>query len=145
MKELMKDFIRRGLIACGFGPLVLAVIYLIIQNIHGITAISITEVCLGIITSAILAFIAGGINAIYQVERLSLMIAILIHGIVLYGAYLSVYLVNGWLQQSINPILVFSVIFILGYMIIWAVIYLIIRKRTNKINKILQTKQKSMA
>ncbi len=143
MRTIISDFIRRGLIACGFGPVVLAMIYLAIQRVHGITAISISEACLGIITSAILAFIAGGVNTIYKIERLPIMIAILIHGSVLYGTYLSVYLINGWLQQAMIPILVFSVIFVVVYIIIWAIIYLSIRKKTNNLNKVLQTKQKT--
>ena len=32
MKKFMLEFIRRGFIACGFGPLVLAVVYLILQK-----------------------------------------------------------------------------------------------------------------
>ena len=70
-----------------------------------------------------IAFIAGSMNMIYQVERLPLMVAILIHGIVLYIGYIATYLVNGWLEWGITPILVFSGVFVLGYFLIWAVIY----------------------
>ena len=30
MRKFILDFLRRGLIACGFGPMVLAILYLIL-------------------------------------------------------------------------------------------------------------------
>ena len=71
---------------------------------------------------------------VYQIERLPLMAAILLHGTVLYISYLVTYLVNGWLKWGTAPILVFSVIFILGYLAVWAVIYIVTKKRTDSIN-----------
>ena len=32
MKKTVLEFFRRGLIACGFGPMVLAVLYLVLQR-----------------------------------------------------------------------------------------------------------------
>ena len=32
MKKYVSDFFRRGLISCGFGPIILAIIYLILQK-----------------------------------------------------------------------------------------------------------------
>ncbi|MBE6606441.1 MAG: DUF3021 domain-containing protein [Ruminococcaceae bacterium] len=141
MKKCILEFLRRGLIACGFGPVVLAILFLILQNKTGIESLTVNEVCLGIFSLSALAFIAGGMNVIYQIERLSLMVAILIHGGVLYISYLAAYLINGWLEWGWDPILVFSAIFVLGYLLIWATIYLIITKNTKKINKILKEKQ----
>ena len=69
------------------------------------------------------------------------MVAILIHGCVLYISYLGVYLLNGWLKWSATPLLVFSVIFVLGYLIIWAIIYSVIKRRTDQLNEILRKQQ----
>ena len=90
----------------------------------------------------VLAFIAGGMNFIYQIEQLPLMVAILIHGGILYISYLGTYLLNGWLEWGGIPILVFTGIFVGGYLVIWAVIYSIIKKNTDRINEVLK-KQKS--
>lgn len=144
MKKSMMDFIRRGLVACGFGPLVLALIYLILQSKAGIEMLSVNQVCMEIFSISALAFIAGGLNVLYQIERLPLMYAILIHGSVLYFSYLATYLLNGWLEQGISPILVFSGIFILGYLAVWAVIYCVTKKNTDKLNEILKEKQSGM-
>ena len=82
-------------------------------------------------------------NAIYQIEQLPLMVAILIHGIILYLCYLATYLVNDWLEFGIVPMLIFSGIFVIGYLAIWAIIYSIIRKNTAKLNEQLKKKQKT--
>ena len=142
MKKNILEFFRRGLIACGFGPLVLVVLYLILQNQCGLQTLTVQEVCLGILSLSALAFLAGGMNVVYQMERLPLMAAIFIHGIVLYLGYLTTYLVNGWLQSGRTPFLVFTVIFVLGYLAVWAVIYCITRRNTEKLNAMLKQKQK---
>ena len=143
MKKNILEFLRRGFVACGFGPIVLAILYLILQHEAEIETLTVNQVCLGIFSLSALAFIAGGMNVIYQIERLPLMVAILIHGGVLYISYLVTYLLNNWLEWGTIPILVFSGIFIFGYLMIWAIIYCIIRKRTERLNEILKQKQQS--
>ena len=143
MKTAISDFIRRGLNACGLGPIVLAVFYLILQQKTNIEMLTVRQVCIGIFSLSALAFIAGGMNFIYQIERLPLMLAILIHGSVLYICYLITYLINGWLELGTAPFLVFSVIFAVGYLAIWAIIYAIIQRRTAKINALLKKKQQT--
>jgi len=142
MKKIILEFIRRGLIACGIGPIVLAILYLILQQQAAVELLTVNQVCIGIFSLSALAFIAGGMNVIYQMERLPLMVAVLIHGGVLYVSYLITYLINDWLEWGVTPILVFSGIFVFGYLAIWAVIYFIIKKRTGRINEILKEKQK---
>ena len=73
------------------------------------------------------------------------MLAILIHGSVLYVSYLATYLLNGWLDWGGAPILVFSAIFVLGYLGIWAVIYLVTKKKTAQVNEILQKRNQMEA
>lgn len=138
MKRTVLEFTRRGLVACGFGPLILAIIYLILHQTGTIELLTVREVCLGIFSLTALAFLVGGMNVIYQIERLPLMLASLIHGVVLYVSYLAAYLLNGWLERRIEPIIGFSVIFVLGYLVIWAVIYAVIKRKTRRVNELLQ-------
>ena len=140
MKKHIFDFIRRGLGAWGLGPIILAVLYLILQQQGVLETLSVSQVCIGILSLSALAFIAGGMNALYQIEQLPLMMAILIHGGVLYLSYLATYLVNGWLDWGIAPILVFTGIFVVGYFVIWAIIYWIIKKNTDQINEMMEKK-----
>ncbi len=143
MKKNILEFFRRGLIAGSFGPVILAILYLILQRQAGLETLTVSQVCIGIFSLWALAFIAGGMNVIYQIERLPLMTAILIHGGVLYISYLATYLVNGWLEWGMTPILVFTGIFLLGYLAVWAVIYSVTRRNTEKVNKMLKEKQRN--
>ena len=143
MKKVIKDFFLRGLVTCGFGPLVLAVLYLILGKTGVIGTLTPERVSIGIFSLTALAFIAGGMNAVYQIERLPLMAAISIHGAVLYLSYLITYLLNDRLEMGAIPFLVFTGIFVFGYLVIWAVIYFIIRSRTRKLNALLEKKASS--
>ena len=144
MKKTAKEFLRRGIAACGLGPIVLAILYLILQYNGVVESLTVNEVCVGILSLSALAFIAGGMNVIYQIERLPLMVAILIHGGVLYVSYLTTYLLNDWLDWGTAPVLVFTGIFVIGYLLIWAVIYSIIKRNTEKLNESLKKRQQSL-
>ncbi len=144
MKKFVLEFLRRSFVASGIGSVILAIVYLILKQTAAIETLSINQVCIGIFSITALAFIAGGMNAIYQLERLPLMIAILIHGGVLYISYLGTYLLNDWLDFGVIPIVIFSAIFVVGYIVIWAIIYSIIKRNTEKLNKMLKQKQQSV-
>ena len=144
MKKFVLEFMRRGFIATGLGPIVLAIVYLILKQSAVIDTLTVNQVCIGIFSLSALAFIAGGMNAIYQVERMPLMTAILIHGGTLYIGYLGTYLLNDWLDFGVIPIIVFTAIFVVGYIVIWAIIYSIIRRNTAKLNEMLKKKQQNL-
>ena len=143
MKNTVKEFLRRGIAACGLGPIVLAILYLILQRNGTVESLTLNDVCVGIFSLSALAFIAGGMNVVYQIERLPLMGAISIHGGVLYVSYLATYLLNDWLDWGTAPVLVFTGIFVVGYLLIWAVIYSIIKRNKDKINEVLKKKQQA--
>ena len=145
MKKFVLEFVRRGFIAAGIGPIVLAIVYLISKQSAAIDTLTVNQVCIGIFSLSALAFIAGGVNAIYQVERMPLMTAILIHGGTLYIGYLGTYLLNDWLDFGVIPIIVFTAIFVVGYIVIWAIIYSIIRRNTAKLNEMLKKKQQNLS
>ena len=143
MKKHILDFIRRGAAACGLGPLVLAILYIVLEQNGTLEILTVRQVCIGIFSLSALAFIAGGMNAIYQIEQLPLLVAISIHGAVLYLSYLATYLINGWLEWGGAPVLVFTGIFVVGFIGIWVVICSIIRKNTNKVNQMLNKKRQN--
>ncbi len=141
MKRFISEFFRRGLIASGFGPIILAIVYLIFQQTVSVETLTVNQVCIGIFSITALAFIAGGMNAVYQIEQFPLMVAILIHGVVLYVSYLATYLLNDWLEWGVTPILVFTGIFVVGYLVVWVIIYSIIKRNTKNLNEMLKKKQ----
>ncbi len=142
MKKLASEFFLRGLIAGGFGPIVLTVVYLILNRAVGFEELSVGQLCVGIFSLYTLAFVAGGLNVVYRIERLPLMIAILIHGGALYVCYLITYLLNDWLENGVMPIIVFSLIFIIGFVSIWVVIFSVTKANTKKVNEALKQKQR---
>jgi hypothetical protein len=135
MKRFCLEFLKRGLPAAGGGPIILAIIYGILGANGTVTTLTPNEVCKGIITVTLMAFIAAGIQAIYQTERLPLISATLIHGAVLYLDYLIMYLLNDWIPRDFKSMSVFTVIFVLGYALIWVGIYLFTKRKTDNLNK----------
>ena len=135
MKKFWKEFLFRGLICASGGPIVLAIIYGILGATKAVEAFSPREVCLGILTITLLAFVAAGMTAIYQMEQLPLSMMILLHGGGLYIAYILTYLFNNWLEKSLIPILVFTGIFATGYALIWLIIYCVEKAKTEALNK----------
>lgn len=137
MKHGLLEFIKRGLFAGGFGPVAYAIITGILGACQEVEAVTVGELVLGVITSYLLAFVAGGITFVYQLDRLPTFWAALIHGLVLYVDYLAIYLINGWLKDGYEPILVFSACFAAGYLVVWAIIYLCTRRETTNLNRAL--------
>ena len=135
MKKFAKEFLLRGLLAAGGGPVVLAIIYGILGKAEVVSSFSPNEVCMGILTVTLLAFTVAGMTAIYQLEQLPLILAILIHGAGLYTVYILIYLLNGWLQHRLIPIAIFTAAFLAGYAVIWLIIYRITKNNTDRINK----------
>ena len=135
MKKYVIEFLKRGMSFCFGGPLVLAIVYGILGLVSAVESFTVGEVVTGIFSSTLLAFIAAGITVIYTIDKLSPFSAALIHGVVLYLDYILLYLFNGWLQSSLKPIMIFTVCFILGYLIIWAIVFVATRKCTKKLNE----------
>ena len=135
MKKYIEEFLKRGIMCAAGGPLILATIYGILGASGVVDSLSPQEVCAGTITVTLMAFIAAGITSIYQIERLPLISAILIHCGVLYLDYLIIYLLNSWIPRNWDSIGVFTAVFVAGYAVIWALIYLSAKYKTERINK----------
>ena len=130
MKDFIKNFVKSGLQAAGFGPLILVIFYSIYSQ-----TISVQDVNKNIISSLLLAFIAGGISAVFKVERIPLGLATTIDAIVIYLDYLLFYILNDWIKLQIIPFLVFTVLYIIGYLIIWLCIYHQVKNQVKKLNQ----------
>jgi hypothetical protein len=142
MKKIILGFIHNGFMACGFGPIIWAIVYFFLDKNGVVEVLDVKKTVVEIITVTILAFIAGGINIVYHIEQLPLMGAISAHGIVLYLDYTIIYLFNGWLGSGMKPFLVFTVCFIMGYSIVWVIIYLVMTRNANRLNQKLTQLQK---
>lgn len=135
MKQYVKEFCHRGLLAAAGGPVVLAIVYGILGTCGVVENIGTGVVCTGILSITLMAFIAAGITVVYTIEQLPLPMAILLHGGVLYLDYLIMYLLNSWIPRNTTGIGIFTAIFVVGYAVIWSFIYLSIRKKAEQINQ----------
>ena len=133
MKKMMKEFIFRGLIAAGFGPIVYGIVIFIIETCSVNAMQDGSMILKAILSTYMMAFICAGASVIWQNERLGLGYSALIHGTVIYISYLITYLLNGWLDH--DKIGQFSFIFISGYIIIWLIIFITEKLKAKKLNQ----------
>lgn len=135
MKKHILEFLKRGLMAAAGGPVVLAIVYGILGAAGEVQSLAPGEVCMGILTVTLMAFVAAGVTMIYSVESLPLISAILIHAGVLYLDYLLMYLLNSWIPRDLTGIGIFTGIFAAGFALTWLCIYFTIKQKTDKLNR----------
>lgn len=134
-KQFWKEFLHRGLLAAAGGPVVLAIIYGILGATGTVASLAPTEVCTGILSITLMAFIAAGITAIYQMEQLPLPGAIAFHAAVLYLDYLIMYLLNRWIPRDLTALGIFTAIFFGGFALVWLIIYQFVKRDTEQVNR----------
>lgn len=134
MNKYVKEFLKRGLIFGGFGPIILSIIYFIIGLSKTDFSLKPNEVVLGTISIYILAFIHAGASIFNQIESWSVPKSLLAHLSCLYFAYLLCYLINTWIAFDIKVIIIFTLIFIISYFIIWITVYLIVKRTSKQLN-----------
>ena len=120
MKNFWISFVKRGMVAAWGGPAILCIVWACLWHADTMQKLE-------------MAFIAGGISVIYQLEQLPKAMAALIQMAVLYVDYLGIYLLNGWLP--LNAIPVFTLIFAVGFAAIWAMIYLYVKRTVSDLNE----------
>ena len=84
--------------------------------------LTVNEAVLGIVSSAIMAFVAAGISIVYQIENIQKHLQGLIQCAVLYIDYLGIYIINGWIPT--DRIWMFTLIFLAVFVIVWSNIYI---------------------
>ncbi|MBQ9702985.1 MAG: DUF3021 domain-containing protein [Clostridia bacterium] len=139
MNKYLKSFLHRGLIFGGFGPVITGIIYLILSITIDNLSVSGTEMFTAIISTYLLAFVHAGCSIFNQVEHWPIAKSLFFHFLSLYLAYSVCYLINSWIPFDITVFLIFTGIFVLGYAIVWLIVYLIVkqteRKLKSKLNK----------
>ena len=118
----------------GFGPIVYGIVMWILYLCGVGTLSNGLEIFKGIISTSIMAFLIAGISSIWQKERIHLGIKIGIHCLMLYTSYLVVYLLNDWIVKDFKAIGVFTIVFVLGYALVWLIIYVVEKQKAKKLN-----------
>jgi len=137
MNRYLKEFLHRGLIFGGFGPVVLGIVYFILSKTLNDFSLSGSEVLLGIISTYLLAFAQAGVTVFNQIEHWSVPKSLFCHFGLLYAVYVFFYVSNSWIPFEWGVIWVFTVIFVVLFFTIWIVVYLIVKATQKKLNSAL--------
>lgn len=134
MNKYFKTFLHRGLIFGGFGPIILGIIYAILQNSVEDFSLNGTQTLIAIISIYLLAFVQAGASVFNQIESFSIPKSLLCHLSLLYVAYVTCYLINNWIPFSFGVILIFTAIFLIVYFVVWLTVFITIKTVSRKLN-----------
>lgn len=135
MNKYIKEFLKRGLLFGGFGPIIAGIVYLILSITLKDFSLSGLEVFIAIISTYILAFVQAGASVFNQIEEWPIAKSLLCHLSLIYVAYILCYLVNTWIPFDWVIILIFTAIFLLTYFVIWITVYLCVKNQVKKLNE----------
>ena len=134
MNVYFKKFLLRGLVFGGFGPIILGIIYAILQSTVNGFSLTGGEVLLGIVSTYILAFAQAGASVFNQIEEWPIAKSLLCHFSLIYVAYSLCYILNTWIPFVPEVLVIFTAIFIVAYFVIWFTVYLCVKAASKKIN-----------
>ena len=135
MNKYLKEFLHRGLVFAGFGPIVLGIIFFIISITSDDFSINGGQIFLGIISTYAIAFVQAGASVFNQIEHWSLPKSLLFHFGSLYVVYFLAYVLNSWIPFVWGVIGIFSAIFVVVYFAVWITVYIIAKVTSKKLNK----------
>ena len=135
MNKYVREFLHRGLIFAGFGPIVFGIIILCINYLGGVTEHSALPIFGGIVTTYIIAFAQAGATVFNQIEHWSVPKSVFCHFGLLYVVYSLAYVANSWIPFKAEVLGVFTVIFVVGFFLIWGIVYLAVKSTGKKFNE----------
>ncbi len=135
MNRYLKEFLHRGLIFGGFGPIILGIIYAVLQKTDKDFSLDGTEILVAIVSIYLLAFIQAGSTVFNQIESFSIPKSMFCHLSLLYVTYISCYLLNSWLPFEPKVILIFTIVFIAIYFVVWAIVVVTLKGVSKRLNK----------
>ena len=135
MNKYFKEFIHRGLMFSGFGPIVFGIVMLCIFFAEKDLSLTGKEILLGIVSTYMIAFIQAGATVFNQIEHWSVPKSMACHFGMLYAVYSIAYIINSWIPFKIEVLAIFTAIFIGVYFTVWIVVYLCVRNTGRKINE----------
>ena len=134
MNKYLKEFLHRGLIFSGFGPVVLGIILCIVSKTVDDFSISGEQILLGIASTYILAFVQAGATVFNQIEHWSTPKSLFCHFGMLYVVYVMSYILNSWIPFEWGVIGVFTAIFVAVFFTVWFTVYFIVKATSKKLN-----------
>lgn len=134
MNRYLKDFLHRGLIFGGFGPIIAGIVYAVLDVSLPHVAVGGTDLLIIMVSTYLLAFVHAGASIFNQIEHWPIAKSLLCHFGTLYVAYLLCYVVNRWIAFDPMVVLIFSAIFVVGYFVVWLTVYTVVKMTEKKLN-----------
>lgn len=134
MNNYVKEYLKRGLIFGGFGPIVAGIVLFILDLCAVPVVIDGVSFIIAVISTYILAFVQAGSSVFNQIESFPLAKSLALHFSSLYIVYVLCYLVNSWIPFKWEVVLIFTLIFIACYFIVWFIVYFIVKNTSKKLN-----------
>ena len=135
MNKYVKEFLHRGLMFAGFGPIVFGIIVLCISYFDGVTELPALPIFSGIVTTYILAFVQAGATVFNQIEHWSVPKSVFCHFGLLYVVYSLAYIANSWIPFKAEVLGVFTVIFVVVFFLVWGIVYFAVKSTGKKFNE----------
>lgn len=135
MNKHFKVFLHRGLIFGGFGPIIVGIVYLILDGSIENFSLGGCQTFIAILSTYLLAFVHAGASVFNQIEDWSLAKSLFCHFGLLYIAYLLCYVSNTWIPFDPLVILIFSGIFVVGYFAVWLSVLAVVKATERRMNE----------
>lgn len=143
MNYYVKEFIKRGLIFSGFGPIVLGIVYLSIECSGADFKLTGINVFIAILTTYIIAFVQAGSSVFNQIETWPKAKSMFFQMTSIYVVYMGGYLLNNWIPFKLIVIIIFTSVFIGIYLSIWLTVYFVTKNVSKKLNEKLNSSEYS--
>ena len=118
------QFLHRGAIFGGFGPIIMGVVYMILSHSVPDFSLSGAEILLAAVSTYLLAFLQAGASVFNQIEHWPLSKSLFFHFFTIYIAYVLCYVVNSWIPFEPLVIGIFTIAFALTYLVIYLTVVL---------------------
>ena len=135
MNIYLKQFLHRGAIFAGLGPIIGGVVYLALDFSLEDFSVSGIDAFVAIVSLYLLAFIVAGASVFNQIEGWPVAKSLFFHLSTLYLAYTGCYLVNSWIPFEPMVLIIFTAIFLLAYFIIWLTVFISVKAASKRLNE----------
>ena len=135
MNKYVENFLLRGMMFGGFGPIIAGIIYLVLSLTLPKFSLNGTQVFLAIVSTYLLAFLQAGASVFNQIEHWPLAKSLLCHFVTIYLAYVSCYLLNYWIPFDPIVLVIFTAIFVVADLLIWSIVYFSVKAVEKKLNQ----------
>ncbi|MBQ8409503.1 MAG: DUF3021 domain-containing protein [Clostridia bacterium] len=135
MNRYLKEFLHRGLIFGGFGPIIVGIVFAILSVTLDSFEISGFQILLAIVSTYLLAFVQAGSSVFNQIEHWPIAKSLFVHFITQYVAYTGCYIINSWIPFEMIVLAIFSLVFIVTYLIIWFSVYFAVKITGKRLNQ----------